>query len=48
MSYNEILSGHFTSMDMNKDGYLDTTEMYKYISRKGSPIEPQSKADKIR
>jgi len=48
MSYDEILSGHFTAMDSNKDGYLDTTEMYKYISSKDSPSTPQSKADKIR
>jgi len=48
MSSDEILSGHFTAMDVSKDGYLDTTEMYKYISSKGAPTEPQTKADKIR
>jgi len=48
MSYNEILAGHFTSMDRNEDGFLDSEEMYKYISRNNSNNHNMSKADKIR
>jgi len=36
MTHNEILSGHFTGMDVDEDGYLDSQELYKYISRKSS------------
>ena len=46
MTHNEILSGHFTGMDVDEDGYLDSQELYKYISRNSS--QPQIKTDKIR
>jgi len=48
ISYSEILSGHFTAMDKNGDGHLDSQEMYKYISRNNSQSSPKSKADRIR
>ena len=46
MTHNEILSGHFTGMDVDEDGFLDSQELYKYISRNSS--QPQIKTDKIR
>lgn len=48
MTHNEILTGHFTGMDVNKDGYLDSEEMYQYISRNQSEPYTLAKADKIR
>lgn len=48
MSFSEILTGHYTAMDKNRDGYLDSAEMFAYISRNNSNSETGTKTDKIR
>lgn len=48
MTHNEILAGHFTAIDLDQDKFLDSQELYRYISRNNSEDQPQAKADKIR
>jgi len=47
MSWSEILSGHFTSIDKDQDSFLDVQELLSYISKNNTDA-PKTKADKVR